>query len=229
MPAWSRVVVPATLFLLLQMHVVTSTATPRRQVNWFLPKGGVPRSVDGLNATAWVKAHRQAVTGIFPCCGCWQVDASNGSFVTTHRCPGRSNAVDDGAREAAELKGMGVTIVPTGSISTPWLLNRTWERPGVLETAVQLLQREGWDGMQVDDESFPGSSSWDDRLPPLFGAFVGNLSATLAAHNLRCIVDVCSTWHDYIIGPEVLPSVASLLVIQTPSPPSPCRESARGY
>lgn len=211
-------IMPLPLFALLlqlQPHVVSTTTSTtsspsrtQRQVNWFLPKGGVRRSVDGLNSTAWVKAHRQALTGIFPCCGCWQIDESNGTFVTTHRCPGKTNAEEDGAREAAELKEMGMTIVPTGSITTPWLLKRTWEKPGILESAITLLQNEGWDGLQVDDESFPGSSSWDPRLPPLFGAFVGNLSATLVARNFRCVVDVCSTWHDYIIGPGVLPSVA---------------------
>ena len=41
-----------------------------------------PNSTDGLNLTQWIDLHRTAITGLFPCCGCWAAH-TNGSFYST--------------------------------------------------------------------------------------------------------------------------------------------------
>ena len=75
-----------------------------RRVNWFVPTGGVGHSLDGLNNTAWARAHKDALTGYYYCCACWAIcphasdpldkamcrGKKNGTFINTGRCPGLS-------------------------------------------------------------------------------------------------------------------------------------------
>jgi hypothetical protein len=67
-------------------------------------------------------------------------------------------------------------------------------QPGSLASAVALVEREGWAGLQIDNENYPGQASWDDRLPQRFDALLGNLSAAFEAAGMQVVVDICSTW-----------------------------------
>jgi sialidase-1 len=54
-----------------------------------------------------------------------------------------------GFRRAGQL---GLTIEPTGAFPPSFVLSEGWLLPGSLESAVALLEREGWDGLAVDNE-----------------------------------------------------------------------------
>ena len=169
----------------------------RRRVNWFVPNGGVTRSVDGLNASAWAVKHRSALSGYFPCCGCWEA-LPNGTFTSNGgRC----------GSWAAE-RALGLEIVPTGGFSVAWILSEAWTRPGALASAVALVEREGWSGIGVDNENYSAQKDWDPRLPARFASLLGNLSAALDAAGKQLVVDICSTWNGCICGPQYLAEYA---------------------
>lgn len=46
----------------------------------------------------------------------------------------------------------GLTIEPTGAFPVEWVMSEGWLKPGVLESAVAMLTREGWDGLAIDNE-----------------------------------------------------------------------------
>ena len=81
-----------------------------------------------------------------------------------------------------------------------------WEQPGSMESAVDLVKRNGWAGLGYDNEA--AAKGADPRLPSAFAAFIGNLSAALHGAGHRLVVDVTSTWHGNLAGPEVLPLYA---------------------
>ena len=54
----------------------------------------------------------------------------------------------------------------------------------------------------MDNEA---SAQGDARLPGKLASFIGNLSAALHGAGFRLVVDVTSTWHGNIAGPEYLP------------------------
>ena len=165
------------------------TTANRRRVNWFVPNGGVARSVSGLNNSAWAEKHRSALTGYFPCCSCWAA-LPNGTFSSNGgRC----------GPWAAE-RALGLDIVPTGSFSVDWILGEAWTQPGALASAVALVEREGWSGLGVDNENFSAQKDWDPRLPARFASLLGNLSAALDAAGKQLVVDVCSTWNGCVCG-----------------------------
>ena len=94
---------------------------------------------------------------------------------------------------------MNLSILPVGMFSDSWLLNRTWETEGSLESAVALCRREGWSGLHVDNEDFAEDHHWDPQLPLRFAEMVGNLSSALDSAGLTLVLDVTSTW-DHDIG-----------------------------
>eukprot|EP01046_Picozoa_sp_COSAG06_P006629 COSAG06_NODE_313_length_17764_cov_4.287235_11_plen_235_part_00 len=83
-----------------------------------------------------------------------------------------------------------------------YLLEEYWTQPGSMESAVELVRQEGWAGLGLDNEA---SAQSDARLPGLLASFIGNLSTALHAAGFRLVVDVTSTWHRNIAGPEYLP------------------------
>ena len=114
---------------------------------------------------------------------------------------------------------MGLEIYPTGTMhhdTMDYLLKpgtdgarARWEQPGSMRSAVELVRRNGWAGLQYDNEiSKPNNPLWDERLPAQYDAFVGNLSAALDAAGFRLIIDVTSTWHGNIAGPDYLGATA---------------------
>lgn len=83
-----------------------------------------------------------------------------------------------------------------------YLLEEYWTQPGSMESAVELVRQEGWAGLGLDNEA---SAQSDARLPGLLASFIGNLSTALHAAGFRLVIDVTSTWHGNIAGPEYLP------------------------
>ena len=69
-----------------------------------------------------------------------------GTFVWARRTQRPKMA---GFRRAGQL---GLTIEPTGAFPPSFVLSEGWLLPGSLESAVALLEREGWDGLAVDNE-----------------------------------------------------------------------------
>lgn len=121
--------------------------------------------------------------------------------------------------EAEAEAAMGLEIYPTGTMhhdTMDYLLkpgadqvHDRWQQPGSMDSAVELVRRHGWAGLQYDNEiSKPGNPLWDERLPAQYNAFVGNLSAALTAAGFRLIVDVTSTWRGNIAGPDYLAATA---------------------
>lgn len=190
---------------------------PTRRVNWFVSPlccvarcislltrgvyaqtdgGGWPVGTDGLNLTGWVQTHRGAITGTFPCCSCWRV-APNGTFYSTGRCAGANIA-----------SHYGLEVTPTGGFDVSYLINETWVvQPNSLASAVALMEREGWDGLGIDNENYPGNGM-PPQLPYHFADLLGNLSTVVAAAGKRLTVDVASTWHGDLVGPTNLPMYA---------------------
>ena len=66
----------------------------------------------------------------------------------------------------------------------------------------ELVRANGWAGLGLDNEA---SAQGDARLPGKLASFIGNLSAALHGAGFRLVVDVTSTWHGNIAGPEYLP------------------------
>ena len=66
----------------------------------------------------------------------------------------------------------------------------------------EVVRRNGWAGLGLDNEA---SAQGDARLPGKLASFIGNLSAALHGAGFRLVVDVTSTWHGNIAGPEYLP------------------------
>jgi hypothetical protein len=192
------------------------------------------RTVDGLNNTGWALKHRRALTGYMPCCGCWDI-RPNGTFVASGMCigldvqctqypgPSRPDGVPCDPRmqaeRDAEIKAelaMGLDIIPTGLqhhdnlsyLLTPGAdgVHAWWEQPGSMESAVDLVRRNGWAGLGYDNEA--STNGVDPRLPAAFAAFIGNLSAALHGAGHRLVVDITSTWHGNLAGPELIPMYA---------------------
>ena len=156
-----------------------------------------------------------------PCCGCWSI-LPNGSFIASGMCIGlqsRCNQYVAGkpsecdprmqSQRDAEIRAelaMGLEIIPTGLMhqdnASAYLLEEYWARPGSMASAVELVRRNGWAGLGLDNEA---SAQGDARLPGKLASFIGNLSAALHGAGFRLVVDVTSTWHGNIAGPEYLP------------------------
>lgn len=164
-----------------------------------------------------------------------------GTFVNSGRCPGLSgysaggppwpggNGIPKGTprprgstwplltQETRAVHALGLDVFASAAPTTEALLNEYWARPGSLQSAVDLLQREGWNGLVLDNEirgpvpnaASPKFPEWDPRLPLMYKAFVGNLSAALSQAGMVLVSDVTSTWHGDLGGPEYLPSYAA--------------------
>eukprot|EP01047_Picozoa_sp_COSAG01_P012477 COSAG01_NODE_563_length_15451_cov_70.726225_15_plen_751_part_00 len=218
----------------------------KRRVNWFVYPVAIGhtrwntsgRTLDGLNNTGWARAHRDALTGYSPCCGCWDI-LPNGTFVASGMCvglevqcrqypmPGMQKAHRGvpcdprmQAQRAAEVSAevaMGLDIFPTGTMHHDTLdyllttgtdgVHDWWQQPGSLESAVELVRRNGWAGLQFDCEAMVDAIK-NPRLASQYNAFVGNLSEALHAAGFKLVVDVTSTWHGNIAGPEYLAGTA---------------------
>lgn len=180
-----------------------------RKVTWFTSGGAWPVGTDGLNLSQWVATHRNAITGTMPCCGCWNVLA-NGTFMNSGRCASATGYTPNGdpnrtATLIADWRAVtdaGLTIEPTGGFTTEFLRSEAWMIPGSLGSAVELLRREGWDGLCIDNEDYPPTMPPD--LPAHFANLLGNLSRAVAAANKTLVVDVTSTWTDDIGGAKYL-------------------------
>lgn len=209
--------------LVATLNASGTTAGGSRRVSWFTSGGAWPIGTDGLNLSQWITAHRGAITGTMPCCGCWAalksvrplalavrpparmaqriwhtelanqcsagrsllfypvfhsvvcfgtshcalanigtpltacvwINRSNGTFVNTGRCSSKTGYTPDGdpVRAAvhranwAAAANAGVTLEPTGGFSVGFILNGSWMQPGSLDSLVQMLQTEGWDGI----------------------------------------------------------------------------------
>ena len=107
----------------------------RRRVNWFTNGGAWPVGVDGLDLAGWVGAHRDAITGVFPCCSSWSA-LPNGTFVSS-------------MDSTAEISRLGLSVIPTGHFSVDWVMSEAWMRPGALASAVALVETRGWDGLAI--------------------------------------------------------------------------------
>eukprot|EP01043_Picozoa_sp_COSAG02_P044452 COSAG02_NODE_3973_length_5970_cov_1.807529_3_plen_217_part_00 len=152
--------------------------------------------------------------GTFPCCGCWAAKDSNastdpnakglplGSFYSTGRCA--STTTNPVANTLA--RSAGLTIEPTGAFSDQFLLGEMWTLPGSLDSAVAMLQHEGWTGLGIDNENAP--PKMPKQLPEMFRRLLGNLSKVMTPANLTVVVDVCSTWGGDIGGPGYLSGYA---------------------
>ena len=86
----------------------------------------------------------------------------------------------------AEL-AMGLEIIPTGLMhqdnASAYLLEEYWARPGSMASAVELVRRNGWAGLGLDNEA---SAQGDARLPGKLASFIGNLSAALHGSPRLC-------------------------------------------
>lgn len=183
----------------------------RRRVNWFHPGAGWPTpSTDDLNITQWIMRHRGALTGLFPCCSCWGV-FPNGTFYNTGRCLGATGTntlnndttADMFKRVTKFALAAGLTIEPTGAFPVDYIMSERWMVPGAIESAVDLVQREGWTGLGVDNENYP--PSMPATMPAKFAMLLANLSTAFDKAGLTLVADVCSTWSGAIGGPEYLP------------------------
>ena len=185
-----------SLFLISTVGIVS----PERKVNWFFPKGGVTQSNDGLNLTAWATKYRSALTGVFPCCGCWTT-LDDGTFISTGRCQGWTST----PQEMKELKQLELSIIPTGHVSVDWLLSRKWRLPGSMESLADLVDTEGWDGVGIDNENDPADEDWDPLIPDMYALLLESMSSALCENGKQLSVDVTSTWRHNIGGPDYLP------------------------
>ena len=204
----------------------------RRRVNWFQYPVAIgheywntsSRTLDGLNNIAWARRHRGAITGYMPCCGCWNIE-HDGSFTSSGMCLGLKSECTNWnagvatpcdprltAQRDAEIRAelaMGLEIIPTGLFhqtnATQYLLDEFWTRPGSMASAVALVRENGWAGLSLDNEE---DAKADPRLPGLVASFVGNLSAALHSAGFRLVVDITSTWHGNLGGPEFVPLYA---------------------
>lgn len=186
------------VFALIVFSAVSISA--ERRVNWFFPKGGVTQSNDGLNLTAWATKYRGALTGVFPCCSCWET-LDDGKFVSTGRCQGWIST----PQEMKELKELELSIVPSGTVTVDWLLNKKWNLPGSMESLLSLVESEGWDGIGIDNENDPANDDWDDRIPQMYGLLLESMSSALHNSGRYLSVDVNSRWKHNIGGPEYIP------------------------
>ena len=177
-----------------------SLVSPERRVNWFFPKGGVTQSNDGLNLTAWATKYRGALTGVFPCCSCWEA-LDDGTFVSTGRCQGWTST----PQEMRELKDLNLSIIPTGHVDVDWLLKKRWNLPGAMESLVTLAETEGWDGIGIDNENDPADEDWDPLIPDMYASLLEAMSSCLNENGKHLSVDVTSTWRHNIGGPEYIP------------------------
>ena len=199
--------------LLLVLLLLAAAADSRRSVNWFNSGGGWTIGTDGLNFSSWLAAHgpsspSPAITGTMPCCGCWGVNATTGIFNSSPRCA-RANAAAGPSADWAAAQAAGLTIEPTGSLPPPFLLNESWLLPGSLDSAVAMVESAGWTGFGIDNEDWIGKGSpTSPRLPEQFRRFLGNLSKVMGAAKKTVVIDVCSTWHGDIGGPEHLADYA---------------------
>jgi hypothetical protein len=130
---------------------VGAASQGQRRVNWFTSGGGWTVGTDGLNLTQWISTHRGAITGTFPCCGCWGI-ADNGTFTNTGRCASLTSADPAQRLNYEAVVSAGLTIEPTGAFPVEWVMSEAWLKPGVLQSAVDMLKREGWDGLAIDNE-----------------------------------------------------------------------------
>ena len=186
------------LFLLLLLSATSISS--ERKVNWFFPKGGVTQSNDGLNLTAWATKYRGALTGVFPCCSCWEA-LDDGTFVSTGRCQGKTST----PQEMKELKELGLSVIPSGTVSVDFLLQKKWTLPGSMESLLALVVTEGWDGIGIDNENDPTDANWDDSIPDMYALFLQFMSWTFLATEKHLSVDVNSRWKHNIGGPEYIP------------------------
>jgi hypothetical protein len=163
-----------------------------------------------------------------------------GSFVNTGRCPGLSGYSAGGppwqggggipkgtprprggswpllVEETRAVRSLGLDIVPTAAITSTALLSEYWAHAGSLESAVELVRREGWSGLGLDNEIKGPSEgedprkypAWDPRLPTMYARFVGNLSRALDRAGFVLVSAVTSTWHGDLGGPEYISSYA---------------------
>ena len=197
----------ATRAVLLLLLLLAAAADSRRKVSWFNSAGGWVIGTDGLNFSAWLAAHgpkspSPVITGTQPCCGCWGVNATSGVFRSGCAAADGEDPID--RHNNAVARAAGLTIEPTGILPIPFLLNETWMQPGSLDSAVAMVERAGWTGMAIDNEDWPAP----DPLPEMFRRFLGNLTKVMTAAKKTVVVDVCSTWHGDIGGPEHLPGYA---------------------
>ena len=166
----------------------------RRRVNWFTNGAAWPVGVDGLDLAGWVGAHRDAITGVFPCCGSWSA-LPDGTFISN-------------MGSTAAISRLGLTVIPTGHFSVEWVMSEAWMRPGSLTSALALVEKNGWDGLAIDNEDYP--PEMPAEMPAAFGRLLGNLSKAFAAAGKTVVVDVASDWEGCIGGPEHLRSYAQL-------------------
>ena len=126
-----------------------------------------------------------------------------GAFYSTGRCA--STTKNPSAHTLA--RDAGLTIEPTGAFSDQYLLGEMWMLPGALDSAVSMLQHEGWTGLGIDNENAP--PKMPPHLPEMFRRLLGNLSQIMVPANKTVVVDVCSTWGGDIGGPEYLSGYAA--------------------
>ena len=115
-------------------------ASDARKIRWYMNLQELSVNGSGL---ATIDANRDAFTGVYPCCGIWQVD-DEGHV---------SNKTEDAAgllSIAAQLHARNLDVLPTIAITEAAILNQT----GLLaiDRLVELVIAYGMDGLMCDYE-----------------------------------------------------------------------------
>ena len=118
---------------------------------------------------------------------------SNGTFTS------RNDSTFD------DLIAMGVEVTPLGNVDNAILKAGNEDLlADAAKAAAQAVLAHNWSGLVVDDEQMASTSS-----PDMYAKFIGYMSTELDNIGRRFVVDVCSTWHGDIVGPENLAAYAN--------------------
>ena len=144
----------------------------RRRAVWWVTKGAGPAV--GPTDLEFVRAHRHAVTGVAPCCGCWGIGVGGNLTIDEENC-GHFGA----------LSGDGLDVLPQGWPTLAAVLG------GGYSTAIGQLaafaQQSNWSGVHTDLEPMGASTPLPTRQA--YGRFVSELAVAFAAQGMTVKID----------------------------------------
>ena len=174
----------------LQVLQPEGAASGGREVSWYVVKGDGPAA--GPSNLDFVRRHRDVVTAVVPCCGCWSVVGRDdpekrpeGQLATNKQC---------GPGHFGSFAAMGVRVLPCGAPGLPCLLRRCW-RPDVnggVDTVAQLVSyvaASNYSGVHSDFEMGQGAYNATHPAVAAYQEFTSALSAGLRARGKQLVID----------------------------------------
>ena len=150
----------------------------KRRVVWWVTKGR--GAAAGPSNAEFVSQHRDAVSGLAPCCNCWKINAGN-NLSTDPLC---------NSSYFGSFRRQGLEVFPHGMPTEAATLSGDYS--GAIAELAAHAKRNSWSGVHTDLEGLKS-----DANLRAYAHFVTNLSAAFEAQGMVVYADGARRMGDY--------------------------------